>query len=192
MFDKASDDEDKALIKRAAAGDDSAFTSIMRKYKSPLYRFAYRHMGDADDAEDIVQDTFIAMHRNLAKFNPKYKFSTWAFQIAMNKCRDLGRKKKTRSFIQRMSPVMEKIVSNIEVQDNPEDAIDDKRKLETVNAAIARLPENLKAPLILCTIENLSHKQAATILQISPKAVETRIYRARTKLTDSLSAEFIP
>ena len=186
MFGPVSDDEDKALIKRAAAGDDPAFTIIMRKYKSPLYRFAYRHMGDADDAEDVVQDTFIAMHRNLARFNPKYKFSTWAFQIAMNKCRDLGRKRKTRSFMLRITPVMETKLTDIEVDENPETAIDDKRKLEAVNIAISNLPENLKAPLILCAIENMSQKQAAGILKISPKAVETRIYRARQLLTKSL------
>lgn len=187
MFEPASDDEDKALVKRAAAGDDPAFTAIMRKYKSPLYRFAYRHMGDADDVEDIVQDTFIAMHRNLARFNPKYKFSTWAFQIAMNKCRDLGRKRKTRAFMQRMTPLMETKIANFEADENPEDRIDDKRRLEAVSTAITRLPENLKAPLILCTIENMSQKQAADILKISPKAVETRIYRARQVLSDKHS-----
>lgn len=184
MFEPVSDEEDQALIKRAAAGNDPAFTAIMRKYKSPLYRFALRHMGDADDAEDIVQDTFIAMHRNLARFNPKYKFSTWVFQIAMNKCRDMGRKRKTRSFMQRISPLMETKITQIQTDENPEATLDDKRKLVAVNTAISNLPEKLKAPLILCTIENMSQKQAAEILQISPKAVETRIYRARAKLAD--------
>ena len=188
MFEPVSDEEDTALIKRAADGDDLAFTAIMRKYKSPLYRFALRHMGDADDAEDIVQDTFIAMHRNLARFNPKYKFSTWAFQIAMNKCRDMGRKRKTRSFMQRMTPLMETKTTQVQSKENPEAALDDKRKLTEVNTAIASLPENLKAPLILCAIENMSQKQAAGILKISPKAVETRIYRARSLLSKSISA----
>ncbi|MCF6220663.1 MAG: RNA polymerase sigma factor [Robiginitomaculum sp.] len=189
MFESASDDEDKALVKRAAGGDDPAFTAIMRKYKSPLYRFAYRHMGDGDDAEDIVQDTFIAMHRNLARFNPKYKFSTWAFQIAMNKCRDLGRKRKTRSFMQRMTPIMEIKITQMQAEENPETTIDAKRKLEATQTAITNLPENLRAPLILCTIENMSHKQAADILKISPKAVETRIYRARQSLGNMLGME---
>ncbi|HFE38464.1 MAG TPA: RNA polymerase sigma factor [Gammaproteobacteria bacterium] len=182
MFSEGSDEEDKALIRRASAGDDPAFTAIMRKYKSPLYRFALRHMGDADDAEDIVQDTFIAMHRNLARFNPKYKFSTWAFQIAMNKCRDMGRKRKTRSFMQRMTPFMETKITQVQTDENPENVIDNKRKLEILETAISELPDNLKNPLILCTIENMSQKQAAEILGISAKAVETRIYRARTQL----------
>ena len=182
----ASDEEDKTLVKRAAAGDDPAFTAIMRKYKVPLYRFALRHMGDADDAEDIVQDSFVAMHRNLARFNPKYKFSTWAFQIAMNKCRDLGRKRKTRSFIQRITPATEMKITQIQTDENPEDMIDGKRRLEATQAAIAALPENLKSPLILCTLENMSQKQAAEILKISPKAVETRIYRARAQLQKNL------
>ncbi len=187
MFEPVSDEEDKALIKRAAVGDDPAFTAIMRKYKSPLYRFAFRHMGDADDAEDIVQDTFIAMHRNLARFNPQYKFSTWAFQIAMNKCRDMGRKRKTRSFMQRMTPIMETKITQVQTDENLEDVIDNKRKLEATQIAIANLPSNLRAPLILCTLENMSQKQAADILKISPKAVETRIYRARALLYKRLA-----
>jgi len=187
MFDSVSDDEDKALIKRAAAGDDPAFTIIMRKYKSPLYRFAYRHMGDVDDAEDIVQDTFIAVHRNLSRFNPNYKFSTWTFQIAMNKCRDLGRKRKTRSFMQRISPAMETKITQIQTDEDIENVIDDKRKLKATQAAIAELPDNLRVPLILCTLENMSQKQAAEVLKVSPKAVETRIYRARKALEKSLN-----
>ncbi len=186
MFNAQNDEQDKALVIRAAAGDDPAFTDIMRKYKLPLFRFALRQMGDADDAEDIVQDTFIAMHRNLGRFNPKYKFSTWAFQIAMNKCRDLGRKRKTRSFMQRINPAHEGKITRIEVDENPESNIDDKRKLDAVQNAIARLPENLRAPLIMCTIEDMSQKQAAEILKISPKAVETRIYRARQLLSNAL------
>ncbi len=189
MFDQKSDAEDHALVKRATAGDSPAFTAIMRKYKSPLYRFAYRHMNDADDAEDIVQDTFIAMYKNLARFNPKYKFSTWAFQIAMNKCRDMGRKRKTRAFMQRMTPTLETKITRIQSDENPENMIDDKHKLETLNACIARLPDNLRTPLILCTIEDMSHKQAADILKISPKAIETRIYRARQSLTKMITWE---
>ncbi len=186
MFDETSDAEDKAWVQAFVSGDNTAFTKLMRKYKSPLYRFALRHMGDGDDAEDIVQETFIAMHRNLAKFNPKYKFSTWAFQIAMNKCRDLGRKRKTRSFIQRMTPLMETKMTQIQSDENPESAMDEKRTLEAVERAITGLPETLRAPLILCAIENMSQKQAAEILKISPKAVETRIYRARAELSDIL------
>ncbi len=187
MFGSVADDEkDKALVTRAVDGEDPAFTAIMHKYKSPLYRFAYRHMGDADDAEDIVQDTFIAMHRNLARFNPQYKFSTWAFQIAMNKCRDLGRKRKTRSFMQRITPAMEVKITQIQTDENPETRIDDKRKLAATQAAIAKLPDNLRAPLILCTLENMSQRQAAEILKISTKAVETRVYRARAQLAKEL------
>jgi len=186
MVTPNADAQDKVLVKRAAAGDDRAFTEIMRKYKSPLYGFAYRYVNDPDDAEDIVQDTFIAMHRNLSRFNPHYKFSTWAFQIAKNKCRDLGRKRKTRAFMQRVNPFMEEKLTQVQSDENPEDGIDAKRKLDDLGVKIAKLPEALKAPLILCTLEGMSHKQAAEVLGISPKAVETRIYRARQSLSAAL------
>ncbi len=189
MFNHHSDEEDKNLVKKAANGDDQAFSILIRKYKKSLYRFAYRHMDDADDAEDIVQDTFIAMHRNLSRFDPKYKVSSWVFQIAINKCRDLGRKRKTRSFMQRITPVMEDKISKVQSDENPEKNLDNKTKLQLTERAIAELPDNLRTPLILCVIENLSQKQAADILKISPKAVETRIYRARHILSAKLGLE---
>jgi len=175
-------DTDRSLVQRAVAEDDRAFTLLMRRFKLPLYRFALRQIDDPDDAEDIVQDTFVAAHRNLARYNPKYAVSTWLYRIALNKCRDLGRKRKTRNFLLRMTAKIEDQVTNFQAEGDPETQILAQNELKSLSKKIADLPEALRTPLILCTIEEMSHGEAAQILGISIKAVETRIYRARKTL----------
>ncbi|PHR62831.1 MAG: RNA polymerase subunit sigma-24 [Robiginitomaculum sp.] len=180
-YDLESEDG-RELIKRAIGHEDRAFTILMRRFKLPLYRFALRHVGDPDDAEDVVQETFVAAHRNLAKYNPKFEASTWLYQITLNKCRDLGRKRKTRNFLLRMTPFLEEKVSQFSLPEDPESQLLAKREIQILEQQIAELPRALREPLVLCAIEDLSHKQAAKILGISSKAVEMRVYRARKKL----------
>ena len=173
---------DTALIARALDGEDMAFTLLMRRYKTPLFRFALRHLGDEDDAEDAVQDAFIAAYNNLHRFNPKYRVSTWVFQITLNKCRDIGRKRKTRSFMQRLTPFVENTIASDGGTDNPEALHQSRAALSQLKDQIALLPETLKPAFILCALEQKSHKEASEILKLSPKAVELRVYRARQQL----------
>ncbi|MCF6292243.1 MAG: sigma-70 family RNA polymerase sigma factor [Robiginitomaculum sp.] len=174
--------DDRALVQLALSHKDFAFTILMRRFKLPLFKFALRHIGDADDAEDIVQETFVAAHRNLFRYNPKYEVSTWLYRIALNKCRDLGRKRKAMYFINRINPMLEQQVSQFADNSDPETSLLEKTALQLLAKKVAELPAKLREPLILCAIEDMSHKQAAEILNISPKAVETRIYRARKLL----------
>ncbi|PHS21921.1 MAG: RNA polymerase subunit sigma-24 [Robiginitomaculum sp.] len=173
---------DTALISSILAGKDKPFTQLMRRYKSPLFRFALRHLGDEDDAEDAVQDAFIAAYNNLHRFNPKYRFSTWIFQITLNKCRDIGRKRKTRAFMQRLTPFVENTVSSDIGSDNPETLHQSRAALSQLKDQITQLPDTLKPAFILCALEGRSHKEASEILKLSPKAVELRVYRARQHL----------
>lgn len=173
---------DTVLISSALAGEDKAFTVLMRRYKAPIYRFALRHLGDEDDAEDAVQDAFIAAYNSLHRFNPKYRFSTWIFQITLNKCRDIGRKRKTRAFMQRLTPFVENTIASDGGADSPETQHQSRAALSQLKDQIAQLPDTLKPAFILCALEEKSHKEASEILRLSPKAVELRVYRARQHL----------
>jgi RNA polymerase sigma factor CnrH len=180
------DRPDATLIANVLEGEDRAFTILMRRYKHPLYRFALRHLGNADDADDAVQDTFIAAYNNLQHYKPQYRLSTWLFQITLNKCRDIGRKRKTRAFLQRITPFIENTVAGNDDTLNPEMQHQSRTELSMVKTEIAALPEPLKAAFILCVLEEKSQKEAGAILGLSPKAVELRVYRARQKLKESL------
>ena len=186
------DQADKDLVAKVLAGQDQAFTDIMRRYKDNLFRFALRHLGDADDAEDAVQDAFVAAYNNLHRYKPQYRLSTWLFQITLNKCRDIGRKRKTRAFLQRLTPGVENTVAGNDALYNPETLNQSRTGVERLREEIAHLPKGVKTAFILCVLEEKSHKEAGEILNLSPKAVELRVYRARQHLKTIMDSDLPP
>ena len=183
-MDTASD-----LPARAAVGDRAAFSALMRETKGPLFRFVRRYVGDEQEAHDLLQDTYAAAWVRIRRYDPGRPFEAWIRTIALNKCRDWSR----RRFVRRLIPGGVDLSSPeaMAVPDGSEPA--DERmeagaRLARLNAELDRLPSQLKAPLFLTAIEGRSQGEAAEILGISVKAVETRLARARRKLSDALSA----
>lgn len=172
---------DGELAALALAGRQSAFTEILRRHRETIYRLARGHVGDAEAAFDLVQETFVAAFRALDHYDQSRPMRAWLSRIAINKCRDWARRRAVRRLL---IPVASP-EDFTEVPD-PAPAIDtaaaDRQELETLWKAIAALPRQLREPLILRTVEGLSQAETASILRISEKAVETRLYRARSKL----------
>ena len=178
-----SDDEaDALLVRQALDGSDAAFTRLAGRHKKWLYRFIRRYTGQDDDAFDLLQESFIAAWSSLDRFDPARPFHAWLRQIALNKCRDRGRREKVRSIIRRFSSDLEQFAARARWA-NPEAAVTTREALARLDAAIASLPPRLREPLILTAFENLSHREAAQILRVSEKAVETRVYRAKQRLS---------
>jgi len=179
----ATDDPgDAQLVSRALAGEDNAFTQLMRRHKGGLYGFVRRYVGDADAALDVVQETFVAAWRALGRYDGR-PFATWLRAIALNKCRDRARRLGVRRLV-----FGEKDLDSLEAQRQPDSGPDGeaaavaRQRRRAVDAAIATLPAKLKEPLLLTYFEELSQQEAATVLGVSVKTVETRIYRARQRL----------
>lgn len=173
---------DGELAALALAGRQSAFAEILRRHRDPVYRLVRAHVGDADEALDLLQETFIAAFRALDRYDQSRPMRAWLSRIAINKCRDWSRRRAVRRFFMSLSLTGE---ADVEVEDDApriDDAAEDRQELELLWVAIAELPRALKEPLILRTIEGLSQSEAAGVLGISEKAVETRLYRARAKL----------
>lgn len=181
-------ENDADLVRRARAGEERAYTLLMRQHKDGLYRFARRYTGDSDEAYEVVQLTFISAWKALARFDTGRAFDTWLRAIALNKCRDLARRAKVRGLV--FGPRASRL-------DEPEDppspipgpevSAVDRDELRAVERAMSKLPDGLKAPLILTAIEGLSMAETAEILGMTAKAVENRLYRARKALNDALS-----
>lgn len=188
MTRSLGDDDDGALARWAARGDDLAFSLLMRRHKGRLHAFARRHLGDADAALDVVQESFVAAWRALDRYDPARPFSTWLAAIALNKCRDRGRRLKVRRLI-----LGERSIDAPGTPDyadpgaGPETETLRSEQIARLELAIARLPDQLKEPLILTSLEGLSQREAADLLKISAKAVETRVYRARRRLAEWLA-----
>jgi RNA polymerase sigma factor (sigma-70 family) len=186
----AAEDGDAGLVGRALGGDDHAFTLLMRRHKAGLYRFVRRYVGDADGAMEVVQESFVAAWRALRRFDGRRPFPVWLRAIALNKCRDRGR----RQLVRRLA-FGDKDAESAEAQRQADPAPDseaqllDKQRRAALDRALAALPDKLKAPLLLTYFEDLSQQDAAEILGVSVKTIETRVYRARQRLAELIRDE---
>jgi RNA polymerase sigma factor CnrH len=175
------------LSARAAGGDRAAFSELMRQTKTALFRFIRRYVGDEQDACDLLQETYAAAWINIGRYDPTRPFEAWIRTIALNKCRDWSRRRFVRRLIRGGVDL-----SSPEAMSVPDGAApaDDRMEagatLARLNEAMSRLPPHLKAPLLLTAIEGRSQAQTAEMLGLSIKAVETRVARARRKLSEAL------
>lgn len=185
MTPEPGERDDAALVSAALAGDSRAFTEIMRRYKVTIYCFTRRYVGDADEAYDLVQETFVSAWSALSGFDKTRPLPAWLRRIALNKCRDWSRRRQVRRFFF----AAESINSSPREFAAPPPSDDDgqEAQLAALDARLAALPPSLKEPLLLTLFEGLSHKEAARVLNVSPKAIETRIYRARQILAQQMS-----
>ncbi|ASY46132.1 MAG: sigma-70 family RNA polymerase sigma factor [Sphingobium sp.] len=183
--------DDRTLAAHALAGHQDAYAALMRRHRDAVWRLARGHVGDNDEALDITQEVFIAAFAALARYDGARPFRAWIARITLNKCRDWGRRRAVRRFFAFARPIDE--AGDIaDVAPDPEAALQSQRELARINAAIAALPAPLKDVLLLRTIEAMSQADTAATLGLSEKAVETRLYRARAKLSESLRDDAAP
>ena len=184
--DEASDVE---LTRRALDGEDHAFTLLMRRHKGWLYRFVRRYVGDADAAYEVVQESFVAAWRNLARYDAGRSFTSWMRAIALNKCRDRGRREAVRRVFFGADPGGEEVAAAPDPQPAADNSLIAAERRRALDRAIALLPAKLKEPLILTAFEELSQQAAGDLLGVSAKTIETRVYRARRRLAELLKIE---
>ncbi len=184
-------DEDFALVKRLRAGDDFALNEIMHRYKERVYRLAWRYVGNEDAALDVTQEAFTKLYFNIEKYDPAYKFSTWLFQIAVNLCRDHLRKNKNHARNLSLDALSEASSGDWQKsEENIESSFISRQQLALIKEEINGLPDTLKAAFILFALEERTQAECAEILDVSPKTVETRVYRARKILSEKLHVSF--
>jgi RNA polymerase sigma-70 factor (ECF subfamily) len=182
----ADEPADQALTARAVKGDQQAFAVLMRRHKGWLYRFVRRYVPDAEEAYDVLQESFAAAWSGLSRYDPERPFEIWLRRIALNKCRDRARKAAVRRVLFGFAGPPESRPEIADPARPPDVAAASSQALSRLEAAIAALPRGLKEPLVLTALEGLSHKEAGEILGMNAKAVETRVYRARKQLASVL------
>lgn len=181
----APEQDDAALVEEALAGQERSFSALMRRHKEGLYRFVRLYVGDSAEAYDLLQEAFVAAWRNLRQYDKARPFGAWLRGIALNKCRDWSRRRKVRQFFFRASDI-ETTGRHVPAPEASVESDEHEERLRLLEHAIARLPDNLKAPLLLTTIEGHSQKEAGVILGLSAKAVEVRVYRAKQALREAM------
>jgi RNA polymerase sigma-70 factor (ECF subfamily) len=179
---KIEPDDDAQAVAAALAGRQSGFAALMAMHREAVFRMVRGHLGSEADALDVTQESFVAAFLALRRYDPARSFRTWILRIALNKCRDRARRRAVRRLFAFALPIEDAFGVADEAQ-GPEATLASRREVEGIHAAIAGLPDTLKEPLLLCAIEGLGQDEAAAILGVTRKAVETRIYRARQKLS---------
>ena len=164
---------DQSLAIALQQGDLGSLTQIMKKYHSPLLRYA-NYLGAGESDEDVVQETFIKVYKNIQGYDPSKAFSSWIYRIAHNTAISMIRKNK-------FSIPWEEYLDNFVSQD-PVDNIDKDLKKEQVAKCIDQLPLHYKAPLALYYMEDKTYEEIMDILRLPRGTVAARINRAKKQM----------
>lgn len=163
--------DDRELVERLKNGDEESFVSIVDLYRKKVISLCYSYTEEYHEAEDLSQEVFITLYNSIKKFRCECSLSTYIYKITVSKCLDFKRKKSLRKFLHGFFEISSSM--------SDENVIDEKNY---VRQCILSLPEDLKQPVILYYYIGLNQKEIASILNITQKNVEGRIYRAKQKL----------
>jgi RNA polymerase sigma factor (sigma-70 family) len=165
----------------AAAGSSGAFQRLVERHGGALHRFCLHALGCDRDAEDICQETFVRAWHALPRYREHGQFRAWLWRIARNLCRDHARSR-TRRRRWLCDWPSESPPEALAATHSPDEAAALKADLAKLSEGLALLPEGLREPLVLSTVECLPHAEVAVILGLSLRAVDTRVFRARQRL----------
>jgi len=178
---------DEELIKKFQDGDLYAYDLIVRRYKDQLLNFAYRFLGNLEESEDVVQETFLRLYKNRHAYKQIAKFSTWIYTIAGNLAKTELRKRKRRKLVSISELGFEEKEYEIEdLKADTERQTDSILKEKIIKNAIENLPFRFKQVIILRDIQELSYEDISSILRIPLGTVKSRVNRARIKLQQTL------
>jgi RNA polymerase sigma-70 factor (ECF subfamily) len=170
-------------MERLAAGHDAALNDLMERHATPVFHFLCRMVGNEDDANDLAQETFVRVFRARTSFRIDEKFSTWLFTIAANLARNhfRWRSRHPNVSLEAETGEMEQTLgSTLPANEQaPNEQALTAERAAAVRVAVRKLPEDLREAIVLCEWEERSMGEAAAILESTPKAVESRLYRAR-------------
>lgn len=178
--------EDIALMTRLAGGDDLALNALMARWRDRVGAFLYRMTNDHETALDLTQETFVRLYTSRHRYKPTASFSTYLFTIAANLARSHARWKGRHLTLPLVDEQGELLHEPVDSRATPDRSTELKERTIEVQAALAKLPPDLRQALLLFTTEEMSHAEIAKVLGCSEKAAELRIYRARRALKEQL------
>jgi RNA polymerase sigma-70 factor (ECF subfamily) len=195
MSAPAADDRDEALAARAAAGEESAFEALVSRYEARAYRLACRLTGDEGDAQDVLQETFLAAYRGLPAFRGDARFSTWFYRIATNAAL-MHRRARARRPAESLEAYLPRFTEDGVHAGEPADllaasrvdeVLDQKMLAEKARAGLDRLPDAYRDAFVLRDLEEMPTEEVAEVLGLTAAAVRQRVHRARLMLRGYLS-----
>ena len=172
--------EEDAWVSRARAGDQAAFEAIFQRYERQIYSFAFRMMGNADDAYDLTQECFIKAYRNLEKTNGDLNVSAWLHRIASNSCLDVLRRRKRIRWLPWDNDRHEALLQP-STPDDPELTVVSNETQQDVQAILNQMTPRNRLALLLREFEGLSTEEIGEVMGLSRSAVKSVLFRARAE-----------
>ena len=166
-------DQEIRLVTDCQLGDRRALDTLVRQYQRPVYNAAYRMLGNADEAADVTQATFLKALENIGSFDKKYRFFSWIYRIALNE--SIDRLKTNRRF---------ETFDDTRAADGerPQDDLSRVQSAELIQRALMQLNEDLRSVLVLRYFSELSYAQIGEVLDLPGKTVKSRLFTARQQL----------
>lgn len=181
---------DLFLLERCRVNDEAAFREVVGRYKAKIYNYIYRMTGSSEDAEDLTQEVFIRMYTSIDAFRGQSSLNTWLFRIAGNLCIDRFRRAKNRTPAYSLDEPIHDDLAGHEIPDRtyePHRLLESGEMAEQIQQALARLPEKLRAPLLLHDLEGMPYEEIAQVVGCPLGTVKSRLFNARMQLRRQLS-----
>lgn len=183
-FDEARGGEECRWVREVLAGDGEAFACLVESYQASVYNLAYRMLGNAEDAEDVAQETFLRAYSRLRSYDPARKFSSWLLAIAAHHCIDRLRRRRWTISLED-TPFGRWFSSGRD----PEREMERKEEREEIHRLLERLPPHYRLVVILYYWNDLSCRQIGEVMGLGEGAVKSRLHRARRMLAQTLREE---
>ena len=175
-------DGDAELLQAIAGGDRSAFDRLSRRHLDRAYGVALRMTGSRADAQDVVQDVFLRLWQRPDAWRPgQAQFSTWLYRVVVNRCLDLKRRPKGTD--------LDSVEEPQDPDSNAEDSLLDAERSRALDSAVNQLPERQREAIVLTYTAGLRNAEAASAMEISVKAFEALLVRAKRELRDYLAGQ---
>lgn len=169
--------DDNDLVKQCLQGRTGVFKEFVDKYQKPIYNVALRMVNDRDDAEDIAQSVFVKAYEHLGSFDPRYKFFSWLYRMAVNESLNFLRQKKK----------YQALGDDHECKDfEPDRSCEEHDQAQRIETALMHIDVEYRSVLVLRHFLDLTYKEIGEICDISEKTVKSRLYTARHLMRDIL------
>ena len=181
---------DEELVQKAQGDDERAFGKLVERYETKVYSLAMKMLRNPEDAEDVLQDTFLRAYRGIKSFQGNSTFSTWIYRITANSALMRLRKKQLPTVSIDDADERETPINIADWSPGPVEQLLTQETQKAMDEAIEALPPEFKQVFILRDVEELSNAEVAEILDLSVAAVKSRLHRARLKVRNRLAVYF--
>jgi RNA polymerase sigma-70 factor, ECF subfamily len=174
-----TDDDDSVLMVRAASGELAAFEELVRRNQKTAWALAWRVLGDAAEAEDVVQEAFLKIYKAAFRYRPTARFRTYLYAVVTRLCLDRSHKKRPE--------YTDELPDVPDAGRGPETLLVTSELGEAVRRCLDALPTNQRIAISLRHYDAMTYEEIADVLRVSPKAVDSLLQRARTTLKECLA-----